>query len=112
MLKLHDYSCQLLNPQGKECLLIQKRHNCFCGHRFDSHAYISNALHCASLGCPCKSYEYVPSASIKCICKHSNLTHSHGKKCEKCQCGAFTSDIYCKCGYKLSQHNSHLALTA
>lgn len=63
------------SPKGQLCRNIKKGDICFCGHKIEQHLEKGDTLSCESQDCSCVSFCYLPSISIKCICKHSPLRH-------------------------------------
>ena len=96
-----------LNPEGKDCRRISPADLCFCGHRASMHLHTNPPnLQCSEKDCSCSSFHYVPSKTLKCICKHSSIRHDPlSFRCKQCiSCLGFASNWTCSCGYRLLDH--------
>lgn len=103
---------------GQECTRIGPNSLCFCGHRYSGHSINlgKNSFPCASGGCTCRRFEYMPSRPeecgewwlvrrknfdvstyrASCKCKHNHLQHDpRSYRCNACPCPRFNSAFLC-----------------
>lgn len=118
-LKNRIYTAWTVPSSGMDCKLIGPETPCFCGHRYKQHktdfAELPTTrpieLPCSAGGCPCPSYQYVPTGAgsqpVRCKCKHEVSQHSpkRGHVCGACgACSGFRSSYTCPCGRYAYEH--------